>query len=165
MSKISHKILTMYSDEELQTITKNTFLWHCFITACSIIIYMYLLLTEGRCAATAIFTNLVLPMNLCRLISIIIYYCFAFRLSIGNVFAYRVSVWNIFVNSVSTTIITCFEFLFLKMNVEKLLSYKCLIFLLSQFIIYLIYKYSSPIIRAKIIENERQQALINIINR
>ena len=31
MSKISHKILTMYSDEELQTITKNTFLWHCFI--------------------------------------------------------------------------------------------------------------------------------------
>lgn len=146
MSKISHKILTMYSDEELQTITKNTFLWHCFMTACSIIIYMYLLLTEGRCAATAIFTNLVLPMNL---------YCFAFRLSIGNVF----------VNSVSTIIITCFEFLFLKMNVEKLLSYKCLIFLLSQFIIYLIYKYSSPIIRAKIIENERRQAFINIINR
>lgn len=145
MSKISHKILTMYSDEELQTITKNTFLWHCFITACSIIIYMYLLLTEGRCAATAIFTNLVLPMNLCRLILIIICYCVSCRISVGNVF----------INIIATIIITCFEFFTLKMNVEELLSHKCLIFLLSQFVMYLIYKYSSPIIRAKIIENER----------
>lgn len=140
----------MYSDDELRSIAKNTFCWHCFMTALGIIVYMYLLIEEKYCDPTLIFTRLILPIDLVRLFIEILF------LWIGC----RISIWNVSMNILLTGIIAYLEFWILKMNAEELLSNTVLICLFLQYVIYIIYKYTSKIIERKIKKNISQNSPI-----